>query len=480
MKQKIKALLPAIIICGVLILADIAFAAVLAYTAFFSGKIMAFCLLILLLHVGAIFALTYSRKRRVLTVIGGFLAFLMLGLQVVGYVYIGAGMGALMKITGNLTEYSETAIYVLKDDPAVTLSDIKDYNLGILNPIDYETTEKSLVKINQQLGSKIKTTTYTGLPELLDAILKEGAVNAILLNKGFIDTLEELPGHEKDMKSLRELVVIQTETQLPKPEEVKDPCFTVYISGIDTTGPVSRKSRSDVNILATINTETGEIGLITTPRDYYVQLPFEGAPYDKLTHAGIYGVKVSSDTLATLYDTKIDYYFRLNFDGFKDIIDALGGVTVNSLYNFTEGGFTFKKGDNFVNGEQALLFARCRYKVPGGDYTRGLHQMEVIKAIINKITSYSFLANYHSVLDEIPDCFESDISYEKIASLVRNQLDKGTGWKVESFSVNGRGATRHCYSLGLKAYVVIPYEDKIEAAKALINRIKNPEKEVKE
>ncbi len=480
MKEKLKSFLPAIIICGTLLVADIAFAVVMAYTAFFSGKLMAFCLLILLLHAAAIFALTYSRKRKILTVIGGFLAVLMLTLQILGYVYIGAGMGAIKEITGKLTEYSETAVYVLNEDEAATLEDIKDSPMGILNPMDYETTEKALSIMNGQLEAELTTVTYTGLPDLLDALLVSGEVRSVLLNKGFLDTLEELPGHEEDLTKIRELTVIQTETEIPVPEKVEGSTFSVYISGIDTTGPVSRKSRSDVNILATINTKTGEIALVTTPRDYYVQLALDGTPYDKLTHAGIYGVQVSSDTLSTLYDTKIDYYFRLNFDGFKDIIDALGGVTVNSLYNFSEAGYTFKKGENAVNGEQALVFARCRYQVPGGDYTRGLHQMEVIKAIINKITSAAFLANYHSVLDEISDCFESNIPYEKIAELVRNQLDKGTNWKIESYSVNGRGATRHCYSLGLKAYVVIPYEDKIAEAKALINRIKNPEAEMKE
>ncbi len=480
MKNKLKSLLPAIIIVGVLLLADIAFAVVMAYTAFFSGKIMAFCLLVLLFHAGAIFALTFSPKRKVLTVIGGVLAVLMLSLQILGYVYIGAGMGAIKEITGKLTEYSETAVYVLKEDAATSLDDIKESPMGILNPMDYETTEKALSIMNGELEAELITITYTGLPDLLDALLISGDVRSVLLNKGFLDTLEELPGHEEDLTKIRELTVIQTETEIPEPEKVEGSTFTVYISGIDTTGPVSRKSRSDVNILATINTETGEIALITTPRDYYVQLALDGNPYDKLTHAGIYGVQVSSNTLSTLYDTKIDYYFRLNFDGFKDIIDALGGVTVNSHYNFTEVGHTFKKGENFVNGEQALIFARCRYQVPGGDFTRGLHQMEVIKAIINKITSTAFLANYHSVLDEIADCFESNVPYEKIAELVRNQLDRGTSWKIESYSVNGRGATRHCYSLGLKAYVVIPYEDKIAEAKALINRIKNPEVETKE
>ncbi len=479
MKEKLKPFLPAVIICGILLVADIAFAIVMAYTALFSGKLMGFCLLVLFLHLAAIFALTYNRKRKILSAIGGFMAFLMLCLQILGYVYIGAGWGALKDITGNRTEYSETALYVKREDPAQNLEDIKTYTIGILD-IDSVTTQKTLDIINDRLNTSVDTASFSTLSELLDALLKDSTVGAILLNKGFLDTLEELPGYEDALSKIKEITVIQTETEIPEPEKVDGSSFTVYISGIDTTGHVSRKSRSDVNILATINRETGQIALVTTPRDYYVPLAFTGRPHDKLTHAGLYGVQTSIDTLSALYDTKIDYYFRLNFDGFKDIIDALGGVTVNSLYYFTEGGHTFTKGENFLNGEQALLFARCRYNVPGGDFTRGLHQMEVIKAVINKITSASFLANYHSVLNKISDCFESNIPYDTIAEMVRNQLDKGTAWNVESFSVNGRGASRHCYSLGLKAYVVIPYEDKIAEAKKLINRIKNPEVETKE
>lgn len=474
MNKKLKSLLPAIIIVGILLIADIAFAIVMAYTAFFSGKLMAFCVLVLLIHAGAIFALTYKPRRRILSVLGGVLAFFMLSLQILGYVYIGAGMGALREVTGNLTEISESAIYVRIDDKAEKLEDIKKYTLGILDSVDYETTQKALVIINEKLGKEIKTAPYPGLSELLDALIKSKEVDAILLNKGFLDALEEIPGHEDDLSKIKEIAVIQTEHDIPQPEKVEDSTFTVYISGIDTSGPISRKSRSDVNILATVNTKTGEIGLITTPRDFYVPLSIANGAYDKLTHAGIYGVQVSMDTLSALYDTKIDYYFRLNFDGFKDIIDALGGVSVNSLYNFSEGGYTFTKGANQVDGKKALAFARCRYKVPGGDYTRGLHQMEVIKAVISKLSTTAFLTNYHEVLDEISDCFESNMPYSKLAELVRNQLDKGTKWKVSSFSVNGRGASRRVYSLGLFAYVVLPNEDKVEKAKEMINSIKNP------
>lgn len=141
-----------------------------------------------------------------------------------------------------------------------------------------------------------------------------------------------------------------------KPDEV----YTIYISGIDTRGAMTSSSLSDVNIIATVNLKTKQILLVSTPRDYYVPLSISNGVPDKLTHAGIYGVNVCMDTLEMLYGIDINYYFRLNFAGFIQIIDSLGGVTINSDYDFDSQnvkGFHFNKGENFVNGEQALAFA---------------------------------------------------------------------------------------------------------------------------
>ncbi len=102
--------------------------------------------------------------------------------------------------------------------------------------------------------------------------------------------------------------------------------------------------------------------LVSTPRDYFVPLSISGGIPDKLTHAGIYGVDVSMDTLGMLYDVNVDYYFRVNFGGFVDIINALGGITVHSDYEFvsSEGGYYFSQGENYVDGDQSLAFARER------------------------------------------------------------------------------------------------------------------------
>lgn len=167
--------------------------------------------------------------------------------------------------------------------------------------------------------------------------------------------------------------------------------------------------------------------MISTPRDYYVPLSISNGVPDKLTHAGIYGINVCMDTLNMLYDTDINYYFRLNFAGFVQIIDALGGITVDSDYDFTtqnSSGYHFTKGPNQVNGDQALAFCRERYAFSAGDRQRGKDQMKVIQGVINKATSPDILKNYLSLLDSLSGCFETNIPYDVITSLVKQQLDE--------------------------------------------------------
>lgn len=155
--------------------------------------------------------------------------------------------------------------------------------------------------------------------------------------------------------------------------------FTVFISGIDNRGALIAKSRSDVNILASINTATKQVVLISTPRDYYVPLSISNGAKDKLTHAGIYGINVCMDTMAMLYNVNVDYYFRVNFGGFEDIIDALGGVTVDSEVAFSTDNYSFQQGPNNVNGKQALEFVRerhafCLRRSSAGQEPAGNHQ----------------------------------------------------------------------------------------------------------
>ena len=473
MKPFLKQTRAGIIITGIFLAVSIVIISLIISAHLLSTKYILVAVLATLLIAIAIFALTMNMKKRALTIVGAIVAFVFCAVQIVGYIYIGAGIHTLKQISGNKTEYTESAIYVRKDDPAKNLADIKGYTLGILATVDREVTDEALNILNEKATFSLQTVAFEGLTALLDALLKEGSVGAILLNKGFLDLIDELEYREGAINELRELYTIRTEKTTEIPEQENPDVFTLYISGIDCSGSLRRRSRSDVNIIATVNKKTGEIALVTTPRDFYVPLSISNGIPDKLTHAGVYGVDVSRETLEMLYGIKIDYYFKLNFDGFKEIINALDGITVNSKYDFKMGKYTYTKGANTLDGDAALAFARCRKSVTGGEYTRGLHQMEIIKGVIAKLTNPAVLINYNSLLDGIAHSFETNVPYEKIAELVSEQLDIGTKWNVTSYSTYGTGSTERVYSLRARAYVVLPDSAAVEHAKNLMAAVRN-------
>lgn len=251
--------------------------------------------------------------------------------------------------------------------------------------------------------------------------------------------------------------------------------FSVYISGIDSRSGLIAKSRSDVNIVATVNTETRQVLLVSTPRDYYVPLPISNGQPDKLTHAGIYGIDCSMGTLEMLYETEIDYYFRVNFSGFEGIVNALGGITVDSEVAFSSGDYSFVQGENYMDGAAALTFARERYAFASGDRQRGKNQMAVIKGVINKAISPALLTNYTSILESVAGSFEASIPYDVLAALVKQQLSDGGEWNIVSYSVDGTGASKKPYSLSTNAYVMEPDYNTVNQAIAMMEQVKNGE-----
>ena len=255
----------------------------------------------------------------------------------------------------------------------------------------------------------------------------------------------------------------------------KEP-FVVYLSGVDTRGELTEKARSDVNILAAVNPETKQVVLINTPRDYYVDLAGTNSK-DKLTHAGLYGVQTSMDTLGNLYGVDVQHYIRINFAGFINIVDALGGVDVYSDQAFTSVGSpgyydptTFAEGWNHLDGKGALAFARERHAFASGDIQRGINQMKVIDAMMNKIKSPTVLMSFSKLMDAVSDCFVTSLSQEQISALVRMQLASLSDWDIQSYAVTGTsGKSSQCYSAkGQSLYVMKPDENSVNQAKELI------------
>ena len=279
--------------------------------------------------------------------------------------------------------------------------------------------------------------------------LLAGETKAIVLNSVFENLIEqEYPEHAKKIKKIYTKELTKT-VEAPKVSQNK--AFNIYISGIDTYGPISSVSRSDVNIIMTVNQETKKILLTTTPRDAYVPIADGGNNQnDKLTHAGIYGVDASIHTLENLYGIDLNYYARLNFTSFLKLIDLLGGVDVYNDQEFTllQGKYHFPVGNVHLDSEQALGFVRERYSLANGDGDRGRNQQKVISAIIQKLTSTEALKNFDGIMESLQDSVQTNMPPETMVSLVNTQLASGGKYTVITRDLKGTGR------MGLPSYAM--------------------------
>lgn len=231
--------------------------------------------------------------------------------------------------------------------------------------------------------------------------------------------------------------------------------FNIYVSGIDTYGAVSTVSRSDVNIIITVNRKTKQVLLTTTPRDSYVRIAGGGNnQYDKLTHAGIYGVGASIQTLENLYGITMDYYVRLNFTSFMSLIDLVGGVEVYNDQAFVShiGKHNFPVGNVTLNSELALAFVRERYSLQNGDDDRGRNQEKVIAALINKMSSPSALKNYPALIEGLASSVQTNMDLATMMKMANAQLASGSQYQVTSQALEGAGSTGLLPSYAMPTY----------------------------
>ena len=413
------------------------------------------------------------------TIIPGWIfGVLIIIISIFGCVYLGRTQSVLEEVTMDADEevykVDSIVVAVLQDDQAQTMDDALLYNFGIHKTLDRDNTNTVIAEIEANAGIDLTVTEYDDFSALISD-LKSGAIQAMIYNSAFNDTIEETDENFSDEVRILDNHSIQTKVNLTASDMnlTKEP-FTVYISGIDVYGKIGQTSRSDVNMLVTVNPVTKEVLMTTTPRDYYVTLPnVSGDSRDKLTHAGIYGINCSMDTLSQIYGIRIDYYVRVNFDTLKKVVNALGGVDVYSEYEFTthykNGGYEIKKGYNHMDGKTALAFARERYNVPGGDEQRGRDQQAVLKAILEKAMSPSILTGYMGLMDSLSGSFETNMSMNQIASVVKMQLADGASWDIKSQSVTGTFGNEACYSTGWQRLsIMFPDEASIYAARKKI------------
>lgn len=474
--------LAALLLCAI---SAIAFAVILVSTMLLPGKYIAVVLVGLALVIALVTVLIWNPNKKGRCITGAVLSVLFSAVFIIGAVYINKGVDTAKEITTPQEETANVGIYVRADDINDFSQVAATYRYGILAQQDRDNTDDAIEQLDRQYNVTITPQEYDGLPQLIDAILGKD-VDAIILNSAYLDLLPEMEGYETAADQLKEVTITYVkrrvvEAQLDPDalnrlhgntdEDTSDDVgevFTVFISGIDSRSGLVAKSRSDVNILASVNTATHKVVLISTPRDYYVPLSISNGAKDKLTHAGIYGIDVCMDTMAMLYDVDVDYYFRVNFSGFEDIIDALGGITVNSDYAFTVGSYSYVQGENQMDGAKALAFVRERHSFAEGDRQRGKNQLALIRAVIQKAMSPEWLVNYNSVMNSLSGSFETSVPYDLISKIIRNQLSTGGSWSVSTYSVDGTGDSQVPYSMSQKAYVMVPDQSTVDTAKQMI------------
>ena len=374
-------------------------------------------------------------------------------------------------------------VYVLADDPAESIQDAAGYTFSVMDSYDAEAVEKAVANIEKDLGTELTVRDYDTTFDMVDALYAQ-EVNAIILSESYIDVLESMDGYSdfSDRTRLLDTHIVEKRIDEAANEvlaAVKDPTkepFLLYISGNDARRELLADGGSDVNILVAVNPEAKQILMVNTPRDYFVANPAGDGAKDKLSLCGLYGIENSMGAMTQLYGQPISYYAKINFTGFKTLVDALGGVTVYSDVAFTAGATEIRAGENHLNGTQALAFARERKNLAGGDNTRGKNQMKLIAAMINQLSAGNLLSNYSQILGSLEGMFATNMSMDTISSLVKMQLSDMASWDILSFAVTGDNGKDAPYSQGgLYAYVMYPHDDMVAKASDLMGRVLNGE-----
>lgn len=430
--------------------------------------------IIILLITFALFLLVIlmlKKKRK----IGYILSILIIIIYSVITYYLGITMNFFSSLTSIHYTEKNYLVIVLNNEKYNNIKDLNNKSIAYINKIDV-TLDKALDKLNKKV--QIKNIEYSDYNTLFTDLESE-KIESIFIEEAYYNIKKEEESTENykiiDTIKIRSL----TSNNLTKSVDItKDP-FTIYISGIDTYGSIETVSRSDVNILMTINPITKQVLLTSIPRDYYVQLSGTTGYKDKLTHAGNYGTDMSINTIEELLDIDINYYIRVNFSTLEKIIDALDGVDVYSRYSFVSyiDNYMFYEGYNHMNGKQALAFSRERKSLPNGDIDRGKNQQAVIEAIIRKITSKDIIYKYTKILNSLRGTFQTNISDDDITKMVKKELENIGGWTITSISLGGTSEYNYTYSYnGQKLYVLVPDQDSINETVDLIKSVINGNK----
>lgn len=446
----------------------------------------------------------FTSHSKIARVFGGFMIIVVTLSYGLGYFYLYKTAGMLSTIStsssgsgtklGSLSDEmtNNVSVIVMKSSNYNSLKDLSGKKIGTTSELDAKSTEKCLTDIKKSIDfdqedypnyNQEMTDLYDGR---IDGVILDESSRGIVYEQFLNISQVTKVVHTTSYKAPREHAIVDSKHPV---DVTKDP-FTIYFSGNDSFGDIQETSRTDSNMLVTVNPKTHRILMTSIPRDYYVPVgcaedAADGCPdgqKDKLTHTGLYGVQTTINTIEDFMDVDINYYVRVNFSSLTNIVDAIGGVdvtvgkglAVDQFYtDDTIGGVV--EGENHLDGQKALAYARERYAYEDGDLQRVKNQQQVLKAIIKKVKSPSMLLKYASLIDAIGSAIETNMPSSSITNFVKFQLASNSSWKFESYPMVGDTGMEFSPSLGDTASVTYQDRGSIETAHDKIEAILNGE-----
>lgn len=364
-----------------------------------------------------------------------------------GGFYVSKGGSFIRGITDVKDSSVKISIMVHKDSGIKDIEDLKGKRVGYQNGVDASNSSWTMKKINKEV-KKIKYVSDVDYMNLVDS-LKNNELDAIIISDSYILSVEDFEeGYTADLVKIKTYSRTLKDEKVPEVDHainLNENIFTVLISGQDDIGDPNHNGKSDVCMLVIVNPMTKFIQMISFPRDAYLPNPALGNINDKLTHTGNNGIDNTMKAIENVLGIKIDYYAKVNFTSVVEIVDTIGGITVDvpiafceqdSQRLFTEGHLQcLDKGKQEVDGEEALAFARHRKTEGVGDIGRTKAQQQVLRAIIEKLLTVEGMSKVPALLDVIPKYVVTNISDSQLENFVSYQLDHLSTWTMKSMTL---------------------------------------------